>query len=70
MINKAIKHFEALQKRYTTQHNGKMCDYVAIALDAMKKQLNTEERIDCEYISEACGKNLLQKGKENANVKS
>ena len=93
MIDKAIKHFESLQKRYTTQHNGKMCEYVAIALDAMKKQLNTEEWIDCEYISEAygntyacphcnklvigrenycprCGKNLLQKDKENANVKS
>jgi hypothetical protein len=32
---KAIKHFESLQKRYTKQHNGKMCGYVKEALDAM-----------------------------------
>ena len=35
-INKTIKHFESLQKRYTTQHNGKMCERVADALEALK----------------------------------
>ena len=30
-INKTIKHFESLQKRYTTQHNGQMCERVADA---------------------------------------
>lgn len=34
-----IKHFESLQKRYTTQHNGKHCEYVKEALEAMKKQI-------------------------------
>lgn len=34
-INKTIKHFESLQKRYTTQHNGQMCERVADALDAL-----------------------------------
>lgn len=34
-INKTIKHFESLQKRYTTQHNGQMCERVADALEAL-----------------------------------
>ena len=34
-INKTIKHFESLQKRYTTQHNGQMCGRVADALEAL-----------------------------------
>ena len=28
----AIKHFEALQKRYTAQHNGTACEHVKMAL--------------------------------------
>lgn len=35
----AIKHFRSLQKRYTTEHNGKMCEKVALALEAMEKQV-------------------------------
>ena len=31
-----IKHFTALQKRYTTQHNGKMCERVADVLEALE----------------------------------
>ena len=34
-INKTIKHFKSLQKRYTTQHNGQMCERVADALEAL-----------------------------------
>lgn len=34
-INKTIKHFESLQKRYTTQHNGQMCERVEDALEAL-----------------------------------
>lgn len=34
-INKTIKHFESLQKRYTTQHNGQMCERVGDALEAL-----------------------------------
>jgi hypothetical protein len=37
-IERAIKHFEGLQKRYTTQHNGKHCDLVATALEALREQ--------------------------------
>ena len=33
-----IKHFESLQKRYTTQHNGKHCEYVKEALEALRKR--------------------------------
>ena len=35
----AIKHFRSLQKRYTREHNGKMCEKVALALKAMEKQV-------------------------------
>ena len=42
MLEKAIKHFEALQKRYAREHNGKMCEYVKIALTAMYKELNRQ----------------------------
>lgn len=38
MLKESIKHFESLQKRYTTQHNGKQCEYVKTALNAMRKQ--------------------------------
>lgn len=34
-LTETIKHFESLQKRYTTEHNGKMCDRVQDALDAL-----------------------------------
>ena len=37
ILEKSIKHFEGLQKRYTTQHNGKMCQFVACALKAMNE---------------------------------
>ena len=43
-INKTIKHFEALQKRYKTQHNGKMCERVADALEALNAYKNAFER--------------------------
>ena len=49
MIEKAIKHFEALQKRYTKQHNGKMCEYVKIALDAMYKENELVRCKDCKH---------------------
>lgn len=35
-LEKTIKHFESLQKRYTTEHNGRMCERVADALDALR----------------------------------
>lgn len=35
----AINHFKSLQKRYTKEHNGRMCEKVALALEAMEKQV-------------------------------
>ena len=46
-IEKAIKHFEGLQKRYTTQHNGKHCEFVKTALAALYEKLDREN--GCEY---------------------
>ena len=42
-INKTIKHFESLQKRYTTQHNGQMCERVADALEALYRFQSQED---------------------------
>lgn len=41
-IYKAIEHFEHLQKRYTTQHNGKHCELVKTALAALREQVERE----------------------------
>ena len=49
-IERAIKHFEGLQKRYTTQHNGKHCDLVATALDALREQ--AERNKGCVWCNE------------------
>lgn len=35
----ALKHFKSLQKRYTTQHNGVMCEKVEVAIEAIEKQI-------------------------------
>jgi hypothetical protein len=32
----AIKHFQSLQKRYTTQHNGEACMHVQLALNSFE----------------------------------
>ena len=34
-LARTIKHFESLQKRYATEHNGQMCERVADALEAL-----------------------------------
>lgn len=34
-IDETIKHFESLQKRYTTQHNGQVYERVTDALEAL-----------------------------------
>ena len=44
-IYKAIEHFEHLQKRYTTQHNGKHCELVKTALAALREKAERE----CKY---------------------
>lgn len=33
----AIKHFSALQRRYTTQHNGTACEHVRLALEGLRR---------------------------------
>lgn len=34
-----LKHFNSLQKRYTTQHNGVMCEKVKVAIEAIEKSI-------------------------------
>ena len=45
-LNKTIKHFESLQKRYTTQHNGQMCERVADALEALYQCKSQQDYFD------------------------
>lgn len=59
-IQEAIEHFKSLQKRYTTQHNGKQCEFVASALEAMNDQAEREK--GCEY----CNGNTIL-GLDDAN---
>lgn len=60
-INKTIKHFESLQKRYTTQHNGQMCERVADALEALyrfKSQEDYFEKMFGSYPKHSCNSGL------------
>lgn len=52
-IEKAIKHFEGLQKRYTTQHNGAQCELVKTALAALREKAECEK--GCEYCNSRFG---------------
>jgi len=49
-IYKAIEHFEHLQKRYTTQHNGKHCELVKTAIAALREQ--AERSKGCVWCNE------------------
>lgn len=51
-IYKAIEHFEHLQKRYTTQHNGKHCELVKTALAALREK--TEREKGCDECQPSC----------------
>lgn len=43
----AIKHFEALQKRYTSTHNGTACEHVRMALTALYRLTQEPEVVRC-----------------------
>lgn len=46
-IQAAIAHFEALQKRYTKQHNGTACEHVKMALEGLKRMEQEPEVVRC-----------------------
>lgn len=53
----ALKHFKSLKKRYTTQHNGVMCEKVKVAIEAIEKQIPKKPYKDNEngvYEKEYC----------------
>lgn len=55
-IYKAIEHFEHLQKRYTTTHNGKHCEIVKTALTALREQAEREKGCEhCRGWDSRCG---------------
>lgn len=43
----AIKHFEALQKRYTSTHNGTACEHVKMALIGLDRLSQEPEVVRC-----------------------
>lgn len=45
-FEKTVKHFQSLQKRYTTQHNENMCDRVADALEALYEYEDRRSEIE------------------------
>ena len=78
-IDKAIKHYKSLQKRYTTQHNGIHCEYVALAIQALQEQQKRQSGCVCckengmvthngqhyELFCSYCGRRLEVEGKVN-----
>ncbi len=51
-FQEAIKHFKSLQKRYTTQHNGRQCEFVKTALSALEEKEKREQGCEgCEVYS-------------------
>lgn len=42
----ALYHFMKLQKRYTTQHNGKMCSFVDCAISAITHEIKLRDLIN------------------------
>lgn len=60
-LEESIKHFKSLQKRYTREHNGKMCEKVAVALEAMEKQIPKKPNAKRnEAICPNCGQTLTE----------
>lgn len=61
-IQAAIAHFEALQKRYTKQHNGTACEHVKMALIGLRMLDRAAQEPDrsgvdanrCEHQSDRC----------------
>lgn len=49
-VERAIKHFESLQRRYTTQHNSVQCELVKTALVALREK--AERMSGCEYCAD------------------
>lgn len=61
-----IKHFKSLQKRYTREHNGKMCEKVALAIEAMEKQIAKKPLNfgNEAYLCPSCKRNNFYEGTE------
>ena len=55
----AIKHFKSLQKRYTKEHNGRMCEKVNLALEALEKQIPKKLKDDGWLYCPICGRDVL-----------
>lgn len=58
----AIKHFEALQKRYTRQHNGTACEHVKMALIGLARLTQEPEVVRCRdcFIRPMCVRNISE----------
>lgn len=64
VVAAAIKHFEALQKRYTKQHNGMACEHVKMALIALNRLSEQPEVVRCDEcrFESDCTKHVVPEG--------
>ena len=49
----SIRHFEAQQKRYVREHNGKPCPHYANAIDALRRAQPANEPLMRDCVEEA-----------------
>ena len=52
----SIRHFEAQQKRYVREHNGKLCPHYANAIEALRRAQPANEPLTLEQLREMDGK--------------
>ena len=68
IYEEAIKHFKSLQKRYTKEHNSRMCEKVNLALEALEKQVPKKPReTRCALMCASCGHKITEKGCKKLN---
>ena len=51
-IEESIRHFEAQQKRYVREHNGKPCPHYANAIEALRRAQPANEPLTLEQLRE------------------
>lgn len=56
-LEKTIKHFESQQKRYKTQHDGRPCERIEDALEALRLFRHPRELEGLMKLQKAAGEN-------------
>ena len=67
-IDKTIKHFESLQKRYTTAHQGNPCKRVADALEALYRYRDCVVDVNVKLLHSPVANNETSAKTESSGV--